>query len=147
MSLTLEEVNVIINQNIKDPAIKAAILKDAKEIEEEKKSEKEDNKGLKAKNKLTVFIRCTPENEKLLKESSAFVLKSQEDTPDENLVGLITETAAIQNRNCKKKGKIFTFSDWFAYVKGKSRKEQKIVNVTKSPVQIIPLIKNEIDFN
>jgi hypothetical protein len=146
MSLTLEEVQMVINQNVKDPTLKAAILKDAQEVEADKKAEKDETKGPKAKNKLTVFIRCAPENEKLLRESAAFILKSPEEVPDDKLTGLIKESAIAQNRVAKKKGKIFKWSEWFLYIKGKNRKEQKIVNTTKEPVQVIPLITEEINF-
>lgn len=138
---------MIVNASVKDAAIKKAILAEAEQLEADKKAEREDSKGPKAKNKLTVFIRCAPENEKLFRASAAFILKSPEETPDENLTDLIKESALTQNRTAKKKGKIFTWADWFAYIKGKNRKEQKIVNTTKSPVQIIPLTEENIKFD
>jgi hypothetical protein len=147
MALTLEEVQMIVNQNVKDAETKAAILRDAQEVEEDKKAEKEENKTPKSKNKYTVFIRCSPENEKLFRESAAFIMKSPEETPDEQLVNLIRDSAVLQNRTAKRKGFIKTFADWFACIKGKNRKEFKIVNTTRQPVEVIPLTDENIKFD
>lgn len=146
MSLTIDELSdLLLEQGVKDQTLRSNILKAAKELEEAKKEEKGDAPK-KGKNKLTVFIRCEPENEKILRESAAFILKSPEETPDENLKGIIRDCSITQNRNVKRKGKINTWADFFKYIKGKNRKEAKIVNVTKFPVQIIPLTQEDIDF-
>lgn len=148
MSIKIDELqDILLAAGVKDQALRSAILKEAQALEDEKKEEKSDSKGPKAKNKFTVFIRCSPEHEKLFRDSAAFILKSPEEVPDENLTGLIKESAITQNRLAKKKGKIYSFADWFAFVKGKNRKEQRIVNTTKSPVQIIPLTEENINFN
>jgi hypothetical protein len=147
VKLTTDEILMVINQNVKDQETKAAILADLRAIEEEKQAEKEDNKAdsPKAKNKLTVFIRCPSEHEKTFRESVAFILKSPQGVPDENLTDLIKETALIQNRKVKRKGKINTWAEWFRLIKGTNRKEKLIVNVTKEPVQIIPLLSESLD--
>jgi len=148
MALTLEEIQAALIEAGLDVTNRSKAIKALQEAEEEKKKDKENNKdGPKAKNKLTVFIRCQPEHEKLFRESAAFVLKSPEEVPDDKLTGLIKESALTQNRNVKKKGKINTWAEWFRFVKGKNRSEQKIVNTTKEPVQVIPLLAEEIDFS
>jgi hypothetical protein len=149
MPITIEELSDLLLQvGLKDQNTRQEILREAKELENQKKEDKEaDKNNPKKKKKLNIVIRTDDPNV-CANIVAEWVIESPEDVPVEQLENRMVVSAARQNENCKKKCKIFTWPNFFQYIKPKFVKEEDcLVRVkTKEAVQIIWLDKNEIPF-
>jgi hypothetical protein len=145
MSLTLEEIEQSLIQAGLDLASRQKALKELKEAEAAKKEEREGNKAAKSKYNYTVIVRSDNADIKAaLENTECFISKTDEAIDQNTIVDRMKVAALEQNRNCKKKGKIFTLGDYFAAVKSKFHKipEAGVKNVSKQPVRII-VVENE----
>lgn len=155
MSIKIEELqDVLLAAGVKDQALRTAILKEAQELEDAKKQEKEDNKdGPKAKNKHVFFVR----KDELGNFSEAgFLAKVPSDSDNSTLLTRIQTAAARENdaksggggkRGRKSKfGKIEKYSEFFAHSKRKFNKEQN-VQPLKELVEVVILPTEEIKFD
>lgn len=145
MALTIEEIEQSLIQAGLDLPSRQKAMKELKEAEIAKKEERESSKGTKSKYNYTVLVRSdNPDIKAALENTECFIAKTAEEI-DQNTIPERMKVAAIeQNRNCKKKGKIFTLSDYFAAIKSKFHKnpEAGVKNVSKQPVRIL-MIENE----
>jgi len=147
MSITLEELQQIAIESGLDVKARSTLIKQAEELEAAKKEEKGSGTP-KSKSKYTVLIRGTEEQKKILENQEAFITKTPLDLDEDTIVNRIVVASALQNQNVKKKGKIATFADYFAFIKSKHRKTEDtgVQNVTKTPVRILVLTEAEIPF-
>lgn len=141
MAIKIEELSdLLLTAGVKDQALRTAIIKEAEELEAAKKEEREGSKGVKSKYNYTVIVRSDNADIKAaLENTECFIAKTDEAIDQNTIPERMVYAAREQNRNCKKKGKIFTLSDYFAYIKSKFHKniEAGVKNVSKQPVRII----------
>jgi len=151
MSIKIEELNdILLAANVKDQAMRSAIIKEAEELEASKKEERESGKAPKSKYAYTVLIRVDdPVVKKIIENTEAFITKTAESIDQSQIIERITIGASRQNDSVKKKGKINTFADYFAFIKSKFHKSEDagVKNVSKQPVRVIALDSAEIKFN
>jgi hypothetical protein len=150
MSLTIDELNdVLLQAGVQDAKLRSSILKEARALEEDKKAEK-DPSGKKSKYNYTIVVRSdNPAIKDALENTEAFIAKTAEEVDQGTILERMKVGAIEQNRNCKKKGKIFTVADYFGFIKSKNHKIEGagVKNVSKQPVRIIVAEKAEIDFS
>ena len=147
MSIKLDELpELLIQAGVSDAKLRTAILQTARKLEDEKKSDGPSSP--KSKSKYTVLIRGTEETKKLLENQEAFITKTPLDLDEDTIFNRIVVASARQNESVKKKGKIVTFADYFAFIKSKFRKtdDTNVQNVTKQPVRIIVLTESDVPF-
>ncbi len=149
MSLTKDEIaQCLIEAGLDLPARQKAI-KAIEEAEQEKKAEKEGG-AKKSKYAYTILVRSDdPAIKAALENTEAFISKTDESIDQNSIPDRIKVGAIEQNRNSKKKGKIFTYADYFRYIKSKNHKIDGagVKNVSKEPVRILVLDKSELNFN
>lgn len=154
MSIKLDELpDLLLAAGVKDQALRTAIIKEAQELEEAKKQEKEDNKdGPKAKNKHVFFVR---KNEKGEYSEAGFLAKCPIDSDNNTLLERIQKSAAAQNDKPKsnrgrkgKGGKLVKYYDFFFHSKRAFTKEKEIsIQPIKELVEVIILPSEEIKFD
>lgn len=146
MAIKIEELqDVLLAAGVKDQALRSAIIKEAEELENSKKEEREGSKGAKSKYNYTVLVRSdNPDIKAALENTECFIAKTSEEIDQNTIPDRMVWAAREQNRNAKRRGKIFTLSDYFAFVKSKFHKnpEAGVKNVSKQPVRIL-VIENE----
>lgn len=140
MSLKIEEISEILIQAGLDSSVRSKILKEAQTLEEEKKTEKQDNKEPKQKNKLIIFIRG--DKDLAAKVQSGWVVKTAESDDTNTLESRIKIAAKEQNANGRKKSIVNTFAETFQYLKRKFSKAHAFQPMTKTCVEVV-VLQNE----
>ena len=145
MALTIEEIEQSLIQAGLDLASRQKAMKEIKEAETAKKEEREGSKVAKSKYNYTVLVRSdNPDIKAALENTECFITKTAEEIDQNTIPDRMVWAAREQNRNAKRKGKIFTLSDYFAFIKSKFHKniDAGVKNVSKSPVRIL-VVENE----
>lgn len=152
--LEIEEVIAVINENVKDPALKKSMIEDIKKIQAEKEAEKEEekaDKGPKSKNKHVFFIR-KDENGKY--SDGGFLAKVSVESDNNTLLERIQQASAAQNNKPKKsnrgrKGKGAKIEKYYDFFYGCKREFTKAVNIQpiKELVEVIILPDENIKFD
>ena len=153
MPIKIEELtDVLLAAGVKDQSLRTAILKEAQELENQKKAEREEDKidGPKAKNKHVFFVR---KDEKGNYSEAGFCAKVPQDSDNNTLLERIQKASAMQNDKPKSKrgrkgkgGKIEKYYDFFHGIKREYSKSVSIAPL-KELVEIIILPSEEIDFS
>jgi hypothetical protein len=150
MSFNKDDIQEILIQAGIDQKKRSEAMKIADEIEAAKKEEREAGKSPKSKYNYTVLLRVDdPEIKKVIENTEAFITKTAESIDQSQIIERITIGASRQNDSVKKKGKINTFADYFAFIKSKFHKSEDAgaKNVSKQPVRVIVLDSAEIKFS
>jgi hypothetical protein len=148
MALSKDELQEAMIQAGIPLDLRSKAMKVAEEIEADKQAEKDPNKK-KNKNKFTIVVRT---DDPAVKDAiaSGWIVQTPEDQPNQELITRMTIAAARTNEAAKsKKKKIFTWTDFFQYIKPKNTKDEDIlVKIkTKDAVEIVFLEKSEIQFS
>jgi hypothetical protein len=152
MKFDLSEIQMVLNENIKDPEVKKAILKDIEKLEADKKAEKEEEKAdkPKSKNKHVFFVR---KDEKDNYSEGGFLAKCPINRDNNDILNRIQTAAAQQNDQKKsnrgrksKAGRIEKYYDFFFGAKRKFTKGVDVQPIAEL-VEIVILPSEEIDFS
>jgi len=133
-----EDLQEILTQAGLNAEQRSKVLKIAKEVENAKKEDKDDEKTPKGKNKFTIFIRGDAELAK--KVATGWITKSPLDQDDNEAIERLQRAAKSQNEVAKrKKNPIKTWADLFKTLKSKSTKtfDTNVAVSTKDPVRVV----------
>lgn len=142
MAISINDLSDLMVQAGLTAGDRAKVLKEARELEESKKT----GSAPKQKYKLTVLVRGDDALEATL--AQAFVVKTPEDQDDDTLVDRLKLAGARHNQNAKRKKSIVaTFADVFRTVKRKTTKETDInvAILSKEPVRVVVLKSEQLD--
>jgi hypothetical protein len=136
--IEIDELQNLLIQAGVDQKTRSLILKEAKELAEEKKIEKSEEKLPKSKNEFVVVVRGNEDLEKVLKQ--CWVLSVPEGTNDSTVLDRLTKAAKEQNNKAKRqKTYLSTWGDLFTFGKREFSKEQNFAVKTKNPVPVYVL--------
>jgi len=134
-----DELQEVLNQaGVKDPSIRTAILKAAKELETEKKNDKEESNEPKAKSEFVIFVRGDAAVKAAVQAGWVAQVKQGEDIANltQKMKQAVKEHNAAQKR---KKRFITTWSEMFQYIKRPFSKANGFQPKTKVAVQVVVL--------
>lgn len=127
-------IEVMAEQNIEPPK-QEKIIQHLKEILEEEKRDREENRAPKAKNEFGVVLFAP---DLVGKEYTACVYQVKSGDDHSTVLKRISEATRTQNEAAnKKKVKIDSIGAAFQYLKRKFIKEKGVNFKTKNPVQVI----------
>lgn len=145
MALTLDDLQEILIQSGFGTNDRAKAIQVAREYIEDIKEEKEKNP--RSKKKFTVLVRG--EEELAEKIQQAWIVQTEDEQDDNELIQRLTTAAARHNENQKRKKHIVElWRDVFAWVKSKTLKDNdiKVAVKTKEPVRVIFLSDEKVKF-
>jgi len=144
MAINIDELNDLLTQAGIELEKRKLVLKEAEELEQEKKDEKAANKGPKATKEFVVIIRGEPELKDKIQQ--AWIVQRKAEADNSCLVNEIKEVAREFNVGQKRQKRVVNaFRDVFRYVKRSFWKPKDIMVKTKEPVQVVIIEKEYIN--
>lgn len=136
-------IDVLKSQKLPDPTL-LAIVKELNAALEDEKEDRQDNKGVKQKNKLVILMRGTPELAKLV-SAGGFVIQVKDGDKTDTLYSRIQTASRSHNDSLKRnKNRVTTLGDALSLVKRKFSKVGEYMVKTKQPVEIQVMFDEKI---
>ncbi len=139
MKLSLEEIQSVLNENVKDSSLIDSVIKDLEKIVEEKKEEKAESQAPKLKNEFAIVI-LDEAGEFKDKSLTGYVVKYKQGGDAGMILSKLSEASKAFNETKKgKKTPLTSISEIFAHLKSKFIKAAGggVIIQTKEPVRII----------
>ena len=149
MSIAIDELMDLLFEAELDTEKREKVLKLAKELEEEKKAERIENKLPKPKHQLVTVLKIphnTPHEAIMEDNTVAHIFQIPEDSDPDELIPNILQAAAAHNEiTKKKKNRVESFDD-VTHIKRKFLKEKNIMLKTKVDWSRVIILPEKLDF-
>ncbi len=139
MKLSLDEIQAVLSEKVKDKNIINSIIEDLEKIVEEKKEDKEDSATPKRKNDFAIVV-IDEAGELKDKSLTGYVVKYKEGDDSGAILAKLSGSARLFNETKKgKKSPLMSIFEIFGHLKPKFLKMDStgIIIQTKEPVRII----------